>query len=62
MFRCVTHCLMLMRKRYSFVVKSQDTLRALQVVHTNVLRIPLQSEKEGSMIKGEASLAAEVCG
>ncbi|KAK5113760.1 hypothetical protein LTR85_010777 [Meristemomyces frigidus] len=36
----------------SFVVKAQDALLALQVMHTNVLQIPLHSEKEAGMIKG----------
>ncbi|KAF1985609.1 aspartate kinase [Aulographum hederae CBS 113979] len=36
----------------SFVVKAQDTLLALNIVHTNVMRIPQQSEQENSFIKG----------
>ncbi|KAF2788399.1 aspartate kinase [Melanomma pulvis-pyrius CBS 109.77] len=36
----------------SFVVKAQDALLATQVVHTNVMRIPLHSERENSFIRG----------
>ncbi|KAF2499590.1 aspartate kinase [Lophium mytilinum] len=36
----------------SFVVKAQDALLAMEVVHTNVMRIPLHSEQENSFIRG----------
>ncbi|KAF2660814.1 aspartate kinase [Lophiostoma macrostomum CBS 122681] len=36
----------------SFVVKAQDALLATEVIHTNVMRIPLHSEQENSFIKG----------
>jgi aspartate kinase len=37
----------------SFVVRAQDVLLAMDVVHTNVMRIPVQSEQENIFIKGE---------
>lgn len=36
----------------SFVVRAQDVLLAMDVVHTNVIRIPVQSEQENTFIKG----------
>lgn len=36
----------------SFVVKAQEALLAMEVVHTNVMRIPLHSEQENNFIKG----------
>ncbi|KAF2710745.1 aspartate kinase [Pleomassaria siparia CBS 279.74] len=36
----------------SIVVKAQDSLLALHAIHSNVMRIPLQSEKENSFIRG----------
>ncbi|KAF2002490.1 aspartate kinase [Amniculicola lignicola CBS 123094] len=36
----------------SFVVKAQDALLATEVVHTNVMRIPLHSEQENSFSRG----------
>ncbi|ORY15439.1 aspartate kinase [Clohesyomyces aquaticus] len=36
----------------SFVVKARDALLAMEVVHTNVMRIPLHSEQENTFIKG----------
>jgi len=36
----------------SFVVRAQDTLLAMEVVHTKVMRIPGHAEREISMIRG----------
>ncbi|KAI1619141.1 aspartate kinase [Exophiala viscosa] len=36
----------------SFVVRAQDTLLAMEVVHTKVMRIPGHAEKEMSFIRG----------
>merc|ERR1711939_678895 len=36
----------------SFVVRAQDTLLAMEVVHTKVMRIPGQAEREMSFIRG----------
>lgn len=36
----------------SFVVRAQDVLLAMDVVHTNVMKIPVQSEQENIFIKG----------
>lgn len=46
----------------SFVVRAQDTLLAMEVVHTNVLRIPGHAEREMSFIRGEpACTLTTVC-
>ena len=36
----------------SFVVKAQDALRAMEMVHTNVMRIPSHGDSVGNLIKG----------
>ena len=38
---------------YRFVVKQEEAISAMNIVHTNVMRIPLHSEKESQFIKGE---------
>ena len=36
-----------------FVVKAQDALLAMEVVHTNVMKIATQAEQESSFSKGK---------
>ncbi|KAK5429330.1 Aspartokinase [Exophiala xenobiotica] len=36
----------------SFVVRAQDTLLAMEVIHTKVMRVPGHAEKEMSLIRG----------
>lgn len=36
----------------SFVVKDEDAILAMEVVHAKVMRIPLHVEQENAFIKG----------
>lgn len=42
------------------VVKAQDALLAVTVIHSNVLRIPLHSEQESNFIKGAQSISSRL--
>lgn len=37
---------------FSFVVKAQDAQLAMQVIHTNVMKIPQHTERENAFEKG----------
>lgn len=46
---------------YRFVVKAEDSMQAINVVHARALQIPTHLEQENNFIKGEADIYLTPC-